>query len=178
MPIFEDAHAFVLIADYIGVDAAGKINTIGAGFAISGVQPTGLLAPQYVGAVIDVPGRYVGQECALSLELFDDTAGSTVQVPAESGLEAMRVQQVVRVDRPNLPGVSIPDSMFSRLQVTLGFPTGLPLAPGRQYSWRLQIDGHHSPDWYASFYVPGPPPSPVFGGPAGPADIPNLPPVT
>jgi hypothetical protein len=180
MGLIDDVHAFVLIADYIAVDPTGKINALGAGFAVAGAAPgTGLLAPQYVAAVIDVPSKYVGQEFSVSLELHDDDAGQTVQVRGQSGqLEGMRVQQLIRANPPNLPGVYLPESIFSRVQVTLGFPTGLPLTPSRMYSWRMQIDGQHRKNWRASFYVPGPAPQPVFGGPSGPADIPTLPPGT
>lgn len=177
MGLFEDSHAFVLIADYIAVDAAGKINALGVGFAIAPTAPgTGLLAPQSVAAVIDVPREYVGQDFSLSLELHDEDAGTIVQIPGQSGqLEALRVQQVLRAERPSVPGLYLPESMFSRVQVTLGFPTGLPLAPSRMYSWRMQIEGQHRPNWRASFYVPGPPPQPVFGGPVGPASLPSPP---
>lgn len=179
MGIFQDAHATVILADYISIDAAGKINALGAGFTVSGVQPTGLTPPQHAAAIIDVPAKYGGQECAVSLELRNETSGSAVQLPGPSGQpEALRVSQVVKAERANIPGVYLPESMFCRVQVVIGFPNGLPLAPGNLYAWRLAIDGQTRNGWHARFYVPGPPPPPVFGGPAGPADIPMPPPVS
>lgn len=161
----------MLLADYIGVDAAGKVNAIGAGFVITGLQPTGTTAPQHVAVLVDVPARYAGQEFPLSLELRDADLDTVVQLPGPAGqLDAMRIQQLVKGERPVVPGAYLPDDLPVRIQLTLGFTNGLPLTPGRKYVWRAEIAGQHRKDWSARFYVPGPPPPPVFGGPAGPAD--------
>ncbi len=178
MGLSNDARVVVLLADYIGLDAVGgKINAIGAGFMIAGVQPTGQTSPQFIAVMVELPSKYAGQEFAFSLELRDDDSGTIVQVPGlvSGQMDTMRIQQVAKAERPQVAGVYLPESMFLRLQVALSFPTGLPLPVGRFYSWRAQVDGHHRPEWQARFYVPAPPPPPVFGGPAGPADIPNLP---
>lgn len=176
MSIFTDASCIVILADYIGIDAASKANILGGGFAISGLQQNGQTAPQYVAVFVDVPGKYRGEEFTLSLELHDDTAGGTVQMPGPSGqVEALRVAQIVKAEAPNIPGIYLPDTMFSRVQTVLAFPNGIPLPVGHFYSWRAQIDGQGRPGWKASFHVPGPPPQPVFGGPAGPAAIPTMP---
>jgi hypothetical protein len=176
MSIFLDAQAIVLVADYIGVDVAGKVNAIGAGFALSTIGPNGHTPPQSVAVLIDVPSKYAGEEFALSLELRNETTGSTVQLPVESGqLEALRMQQVIRVERPQILGAYIPSSITCRSQATIAFPTGLPLQPGTTYAWRLEIDTQTRPGWFARFHVLGPPPGPVFGGPAGPAELPESP---
>ena len=176
MGLAEDSHAQVLIADYIGTDAAGKINALGAGFVITGLQATGLTPPQYVVALIDVASEHAGREFPLLLELRDIEANVPVQVPGPTGgTEALRIQQLVKAERPQVPGIYLPENLFSRVQVSLGFPNGLPLAPGRLYEWRLEVNGTSQPGWRARFYVAGPPPAPVFGGPIGPADIPTLP---
>lgn len=176
MSLFSDAHAVVLIADFIGADAAGKLNAIGAGFAISGIGPDGQTPPQHVAVMVDVPSKYAGDEYALLLELRNETTGAVVQVPSATGqLEALRMQQVVRVERPALgPAIYLPNDMTCRSQVTIGFPMGLPLEPGNSYAWQLRIDGQHRPGWIARFHVVGPRPGLVFGGPAGPADIPDV----
>jgi hypothetical protein len=175
MELFDEAHAFLLLADYIGVDAAGKLNALGASFAMTGIQPNGLTVPMYLAAVIEIPSKYAGQEFSACLELRDGETGSAVQITGPSGqLEALRIQQVAKVERPSIPGVYIPERMFSRVQLNVGFQAGLPLTPGRFYEWRLEIDGQHQKSWYVSFYVVGPPPGPVFGGQTGPADLPSL----
>lgn len=177
MGIFEDAHVAIILADYVGIDAGGKVNAIGAGFTLTGVQPHGLTAPMHVVALIDLPGKYSGREFAFSLELWDDDTQEVVQMPGPSGQpDTMRIAQLVKGDRPQAPGLLyLPETMFVRVQVALAFVNGLPLAPGRFYSWRAQVEGQHRKDWSARFHVAGPPPPPVFGGPADPADIPDLP---
>ncbi len=179
MSISQDAHVHVLVADHIALDAVGKITALGAYFSLAGVDPgTGFSAPQHVIVVIDVPSRYIGQDFAVSMELFDVTDGNAFLVPGPEGgpPEAMRVQQVMRAAAPHSqnPNMYLPQDMPSRVQATLGFPAGLPLRAGHHYQWRVEIDGQHHKGWKASFYVPGPPPGPVFGGPIGPADV-NLP---
>lgn len=181
MGIFQDARVVVLLADYVAVDSAGKLTAVGAGFTMIGLEPTGLTAPMHIAVMIDVPSKYDGQEFALSLQLHDDVNDGAVQVAgAASGLpEALRVQQVIAVTRPQANGAFyLPPSMFARVQISMGFPNGLPLAAGGFYSWRAEVDGQHHPSWGASFHVLGPPPPPVFGGPVGPASIPSVLPPT
>jgi hypothetical protein len=175
MTLFDDARVTLLVADYVGVDAGGKLNVLGLGFTISGLQPTGATAPQAVAALVDLPSRYVGQDFALSIDLRDDTTGEIVQVQRlDGGQDALRVQQNVTVQPIAVPGLQIPREMNARVQVNLGFPGGLPLVAGHFYSWRAEIDGNTKDVWRATFWVVGPPPGPVFGGPAGPAAIPGL----
>jgi len=175
--IFTDAEVVVLLADYIGIDGGGKINALGLGFALAGLQPHGLTAPQHVVVMIDVPPKYAGQQFALSLELRDETAGQPVMVATDpSGqLQPLRIQQVAQVRPPQVPGLYLPpDAVWCRIQVPVAFQDGLPVQPGHEYLWRVQIDGQTRAGWGARFFVPGPPPPPVFGGPLGPADIPNI----
>lgn len=177
MSIFDDAQVVVLAADYIGMDASGKINAIGAGFTVSGVLPTGLVAPQHIAVLVDLPSRHAGAEFSLSIELRDESTDSAVKVAGPGGqLEPLRIGQLAKVLQfPSVPGVYIPARMFCRVQALLAFPNGLPVAPGGFYFWRVEIDGQHRKHWKASFHVLGPPPPAVFGGPTGPAGIPTLP---
>lgn len=164
----------VLVADHIGVDAGGKLNALGAALTLTGVQPNGFTPPQSVAAVIDVPSRHAGAEFAVLLELRNETADTVVQLPGPSGKpEALRIQQLVQAKRPQVQGAYVPESMFCRVQVMLNFANGLPLAPSTLYAWRLEVDGQHRKGWRAQFYVPGPPPAPVVGGPAGPSGSPT-----
>lgn len=177
MGIFQDARAYVLLADHIAVDGAGKINALGVGFTIVGSNPQGATSAQSVAAVIDVPARYAGEQYAISLELRDETAGHVVAIASEAGkAEALRVQQIVIANKPQLSNVFIPDSVQCRSQVVLAFPTGLQLTHGHSYQWRLEIEGQHRPGWSADFFVAGPTPGPVLGGPtsASPSDLPSL----
>lgn len=123
------------------------------------------------------PAKYVGHEFSLLIELRDETLGTVVQMNGPSGQpEALRIQQLSKFERPQAPpGFYLPDSMFTRIQVNLAFSNGLPLKQSTLYAWRVEIDGQHRKSWNARFLVPGPPPGPVFGGPAAPSDI-TLPP--
>jgi len=166
MTLWAESHATVLLADHIAIDTVGKINALGLGFAISGIVGTGMTGPMHVAVMIDVPGKYAGEQCALSLELRNDL-NQVVQLTGPSGQpEALRIQQLTRIERPSVPSHYLPPDMFCRVQMAVAFANGLPLEPGHTYTWKVQIDGNHRKDWVANFHVPGPPPPPVFGGPA------------
>jgi hypothetical protein len=179
MTLFDDASVMVAIADFVGVDAGGKVNAIGLGFTVSGMQPNGFTAPQFVVAFVDAPGKYAGDQTALTLELRNLTDDEVVKAPAPSGqLEALRITNQAMFERPIVPGVALGADMPVRIQMTVGFPAGLPnLAPGKTYAWKLQMDGRSRQSWRAFFHLPSAPPGPIIGGPAGPATIPNVAPI-
>lgn len=175
MGIFDEAHVTMFVADYVAIDASGKLTAVGMGFNISGLQPNGMIAPQHLAVLVRVPSKYVGQEFSLELSLRDEDANTAVLVPGPSGQqEPLTVAQVVPVQPPHVPGLFLPPSLDATSQHVLAFPGGLPLAAGKAYAWHAKIEGQSRQHWRARFHVPGPPPSPVFGGGTGPSDIPNI----
>jgi hypothetical protein len=173
-----NVRATVLIADYIGADAGGKLNALGVGFTITGLQANGATGPMYVALMVDLPATFVGQQVPVAVQLRDETTGNLVEAVGPSGdNEAVRVTQLAAVSAPHLVhGLFVPPDMFSRVQLVMAFPQGLPLKPGGIYAWEAEVNGDVDPRWTARFHVLGPPPQPVYGGPAGPAGLPTLPP--
>ena len=178
MSIFTDCRVAILIADYAAADSSGKLNVLGAGFTVTAVAPnSGLTAPHYIAIMIDVPPKYIGQDFPLSIELRDDATGQTVTVAGATGTpEALRVQQLVKAGPVHVPGAYLPDTLWSRVQLVMGFPNGLPCKPGGFYHWRVEVEAQSRPGWEAHFHVAGPPPPMVFGGPAAASEPPELPP--
>src|SRR5207245_2549908 len=118
----DDARVTVLLADYISVDAAGKVTAVGAGFSITPLQPGGQTAPMHVAVMVDVPSSHVGQDFSLSLSLRDVDTGTPVLVPGPSGeLEPLQIAQVMRAQAPTAPGMHLPSTLPGRVQVVLGF---------------------------------------------------------
>lgn len=177
MSLVEEARVVVLVADYIAADASNKLNFIGAGFQLAGHDAqTGVIAPQHVAVIVDLPAKHHDTDVSLGVELRNRDTDQVVHVPGPMESQTMRIQQVVRPMRPSMPGVWLPDTLPCRVQYLLQFPGGLPLPAGHGYYWRVELDGNHRKDWKSEFYVPGPPPGPVFGGPAGgAADVPKFP---
>jgi len=174
--LLDDARVTVLLADYIAVDAAGKLTAVGAAFTLTGLQPDGHTPPQHVAVLVDVPAGNLSQDFSLDLSLRDEESGQAVIVPGPSGeMEPLRVAQVMRAQPPQAPGLHLPSDLPGRVQIVIGFPQGLPLTQGRGYRWVVELDGQSRPEWSSGFYVPAPPPGPVFGGPVGPTSIPNFP---
>jgi hypothetical protein len=161
--ISENARVKVLLADFANQDAAGKVNLLGANWLVTAIQPTGMTPPQTLVVLVDVPSRFHGEDFAVSVTLLDE-AGQPVNVPGPTGeMQRLRVQQLLRAERPVIPGANVPPKVSGRVQVILSFNAGIPLAPGRQYRWRVEIDGNTNPQWEANFYVVGLPPEPVIG---------------
>ncbi len=157
--IAEAATATIVLADYAAVDASNKVNLLGAGWTITQIIQTGATAPHAVVVFIDVPAKFYGQMVPVSLMLLDD-AGRPVEPP---GNPPIRIAQLAKVERPQLPGIYLPDDLPARIQVVMAFPMGIPLERGRKYKWQLEIDSATKPDWETWFCVAGPPPQPVIG---------------
>lgn len=187
MNIQEDAVVTVLLADHIAVDPSGKVNALGLGVNLTPVGQVpmgpqvviGSLAPIHLLLLIEVPSKYAGVECSVSIELCDETTGRPVMVPGPQGPEPLRIQQLVRLERFAPPqGVYLPGDLPIRAQLNVGLSAGLPLEQGHNYVWQVQLDGQGRKHWQSRLHVLGPPPGPVLGGPTGPSHIPNVAPLS
>ena len=175
MSLHDDARVTVLLADYLAVDAGGKLTAVGAAFTLTGLQPDGQTAPQHVAVLVDVPGSQVGQDFALGIVLRDDASGQPVLLPGPDGQsQPLQIAQVVRAAPHSVPGLRVPSSVSGRVQLVLGFPQGLPLPAGRTYRWVVELDGLSKPEWSAWFHVPEAERGPVFGGPVSPTSLPQF----
>ena len=142
--IAERARVALFLSDYAGNDAAGKVNALGAGWALTGVDPaTGLTAAWSVVAMVDVPPQFYNDDFALALTLRD-AADRPVSVPGPAGAgQTIQMAQNVHVDEPAFPpGANVPrHRAWAHVQVIVNFGNGLPLSPGQFYTWTLEIDG-------------------------------------
>jgi len=177
MSVQADAQVQIILADYAGTDAAGKLNVIGGGLTLMALSPEGASPPLSCAVTVSVPAKHAGADFALSVELHDVTLGKIVQVPSPdgSGLQALRVQQVVTLGALSLPpGFVRPTDVQIQHVLVMNFPAGLPLTAGSSYEWRAQIDGQSIGHGWYRFHVLRATPGVVFGGPAGPATIPGV----
>ena len=173
MGLSDDVRASILIGDYIGVDAGGKLNVIGLNFTHCGLQANGASPAFYVAAIIDVPKKHLNDEFSISLELRDST-GNLFTVPGLPGQQdGLRISQLVRAVAPATNVITyFPHDMPGRAQFVVGFLNGLPLRAGESYAWTLAVDSQKRPAWQVSFHVVGPPPGPVVGGIDRPVEVP------
>jgi hypothetical protein len=161
--VAESARVTLFVADYAAADAVNKINCLGVGWQFAGVDPqTGSTAPQSVVLMVDVPPVHIGETFALEVALYDEAANELVSVPGPVGdPQPLRIGQPVTAERPVFPGLH--GAGWPHTQLIVNFPNGLPLMPGRRYTWRARIDGDDEHRWEASFHVVGPPSGPVIG---------------
>jgi hypothetical protein len=158
--ISDAARVQIFLADHAVADPNNKINALGVGFQVTAVQANGFTAPCAVVAIAEFPPRFVGDDLAMELALYND-ANELVTAPGLMGDAAtpLRFGQNVVLQRPvvSLPGVTIPQgAVWPRHQLVAAFQTGVPLAVGRGYEWRVSIDSVTKPDWTVGFYVPAP----------------------
>jgi hypothetical protein len=158
--ISDAARVQIFLADHAVADPNNKINALGVGFQVTPLQANGFTAPCAVVAIAEFPPRFVGEDLAMELALYNDT-DELVTAPGLMGDAAtsLRFGQNVVLQRPvvALPGVTIaPGAVWPRHQLVAAFQNGVPLAIGRSYEWRVSIDSVTKPDWMAGFYVPAP----------------------
>jgi hypothetical protein len=163
--IADDARVTLLLADYAVADAVKKVNILGAGWQLAGLQQnTGMTSPQTVVVFVDLPPQHNNEQFAMSLTLLDES-GQAVEVPGPTGeQQPLRISQLCKAEEPVFPGQNVPSNVvFSHLQWVVQFAGGIPLPPSQLYTWQVEIDGNAPKAWAASFYVPGPKPKPVLG---------------
>lgn len=152
------ATARLLIADYAGTDLSGKLNIVGGLVTVLGSNPviSGMTSPFSLAVWVSVPPNHYDAECSVQVVL-EDASGEPVSVPGPAGESSiMRIVQPVTFKPPVFPGLgAVPSglSLPSRAQWVAAFPTGLPLAVGKQYSWRVKIDDVTRDDWIEAFMV-------------------------
>ncbi|PYG99169.1 hypothetical protein CVV67_16580 [Arthrobacter stackebrandtii] len=145
----------MLIADFVNVDAAGKVNIIGGGIQFLGSDPeTGLTAPfaVYVNVTVSIP---LFDETSAAVEVvLVDTDGQPVVVPSPEGPNIMRFNQDVDFRHTVRPEVQPPPMGFpGTSNIVLNFPGGLPLPTGSSYEWVVLLD--ESRLCSTTFFVPG-----------------------
>jgi len=133
----------MVLADAATV-SEGKLNLLGAGWTVTGPQPTA----SAIGLIVHVPWDETNRRHRLALRLVDaDGAHVEVDQPDGSG-QRIEVLAEFEVGRP--PGV-VPGT---RLPMPLAVPIGpIPLIPGQRYVWELSVDGRSDEDWRLPFDV-------------------------
>lgn len=163
--VAESAHVRLLLADYAIVDSSGKINMIGGGVTVLGLnQQTATTAPHAVIAVISFGTEFIGETPAVELSLEHEN-GALVEIPGPGGLpQFLRVGQAEQLKPLMLQGLHVPnDAVRPTIQFVMHFATGLPLATGHTYAWRVRVDHQTRDEWTETFFVPSPAQGPVIG---------------
>jgi hypothetical protein len=171
-PLSDVASVHLLIADYAAADPTGKVNIIGGEIAIVG-RPTGAptTSPFFLVASVAVPPDYYDQEAIIEIAL-QEMGGDIVILPgATPDLPStpILIRQIAKFTEPTAQAQLLLPERFKqgylrgRVQIVVGFPSGLPLTAGEGYVWRVRVDGETGGDWTREFVVaeqiPAAPPS-------------------
>lgn len=150
------ASGIILIADFVNVDAAAKVNIIGGGIQFLGFDAeSGLTAPfaVFVNITVNIPSF---EDTTASVEvLLVDTDGHPVTITGPDGANTMRFSQDVDFRPANAAHLQQPPMGFpGNSNIVLNFPSGLPLHVGATYEWIVLMDQTRLAS--TTFFVPGP----------------------
>lgn len=156
--------AEIIVADFAMVDSAGKSNIIGAGVALLGFDAQqGVTTRFSVWVSVLVPTELCPVEFPVEVALVD-SAGELVQLPGHDGPQPLRIAQIVTAEKPSAQVSMLQrEHIGSRVQLVMDFSSGLPLAPGVNYEWRVRVDGDEARQVVYPFGVWGPGAGPVLG---------------
>lgn len=156
----------IALADFAVSDQSGKVNAIGEGIAVLGIDPVQGLSNRFTVIVgVWLPSSLTPIELPVELALSDSN-GSVVQFPGTPGSppQAIRVANIMQFGHPTAgASVDVNKHIGSRAHMIIDFGNGLPLVPNGSYSWRVELDGDHERVWSYPFAVAGPPAAPVIG---------------
>jgi hypothetical protein len=164
--IAQAATVSILVADFASNDAIGKGNIVGAGVAGLGFDPQqGLTSRFTLWISVHIPTSLCPAEFPLETALVD-VNGQLVNLPGPFGSDGqpLRVAQLLQAEKPNMTfNAAQRDHLGSRMVVAIDFGSGLPLAPGGLYTWRIRLDGDDTRTWEYPIAVAGPPTAPIIG---------------
>ncbi len=160
----DDASVRILIADFVNTDAAGKLNIVGGGISMVGFDANlKATIPHAVVARIAFPPKYVGDSPAVELALERDD-GSLVALPNPMGPQFLRVGSADALKPAVVQGVDVPPhAVWPSVHFAMFFSGGLPLDPGKVYTWRVKVDHDTREGWTENFFVFVPSSGPVIG---------------
>ena len=136
MPIEVD----MMLADAVTM-YGGLISLLGAGWQVRAADGAG---PSGIAIVVRVPRKQAGMH-RLRLELLDSD-NELVVIPPPDGPGEMVIEAAMLISGLKDPKLKTP------LLGTFGIPVPpFPLAPGREYWWRLHVDGKTRAGWTLPF---------------------------
>lgn len=149
------AGASIILADFVNIDAAGKVNIVGGGIQFMGFDPnSGMTAPfsLYASITVSIPA-FDSTQAEVEIMLID-ADGHPVQVPGPEGSpNTMQFTQSVDFRHTLAPNVQPPPMGFpGSSNVVLNFPGGLPLPQGATYEWVVLLNGTRLTS--STFFVP------------------------
>lgn len=130
----------LMLADAAQV-AEGKLNVLGAGWALTGPQPI----PFAIAGIIEVPWNETNRKHAWRFELVD-LDGNPVIVDTHEGTAPVAIEDAFEVGRP--PGIR--SGAYQPYPVAINSGP-IPLEAGSHFEWRFSIDGETREDWRLAF---------------------------
>lgn len=131
--------------------AEGKLYILGAGWSLTGPQPS----PAAIALIVEVPWDQTNLRHRWRLDLVNSD-GQPIRLQDASGrADPVVVEGEIEVGRP--VGVTPGTPIAAPLAINLA---PLPLPAGGRYEWRLTIGDESREDWRLAFSTrPAPPPS-------------------
>ena len=138
--------ATLILADHARV-SEGKLDVLGAGWTLAGPDPVTM----GIGVLIEVPWDQTNRRHSMVVRLLGED-GQLHPLPAPDGGQARGIEAHTDFEVGRPPGVTAGTAQPFALALNLA---QVPLAAGRRYEWRLEIDGESQDDWRVTFQTRG-----------------------
>lgn len=161
--ISESCTGTILMADFVIIDTVGKANIVGGGVSLLGFEPQSSTSTPFgifVQLTALIPATH---DTGAAMEIIlTDQDGQPVALPGPAGPQVMRIAQNVDFAVSLAPGLQrLPKEFPGTASAAIQFSNGLPIVPGKQYSWVVKID--HQEIAKAFFMIPLQASMPVVG---------------
>ena len=129
----------MMLADHAQV-ADGKLFVSGGGWSVCGPGPVACA----VALLFHIPWQHTNERISFTLRLLDED-GMPVSQPGPGGSQEVQASGQFEAGRPAglAPGTDI--------NVPITFNMVLQLAPGRRFTWVLEVDSQVDEAWRLSF---------------------------
>ncbi len=125
----------------LAATSGGDLSLLGGGWQ---VRPARAVMPAAIAIVVRIPRKQAGTH-DIRLEL-QDMDGAIVDIPPPDGPGPLVIESSVGVSGLKDPKLRTP--LLAHYAVNL---PPFPLPPGREFQWRLHVDGKTRPAWTLPF---------------------------
>jgi hypothetical protein len=134
--------ATLILADHTRV-SEGKLDVLGGGWTLAGPDPVTM----GIGVLIEVPWDQTNRRHSMVVRLLGED-GQLYPMPGPDGGPSRGIEAHTEFEVGRPPGIAAGTAQPFALGLNLA---QVPLAPGRRYEWRLEIDGESQDDWRVTF---------------------------
>jgi hypothetical protein len=131
----------LILASAATPDQSGGVSVLGGGWQ---VRPSIALTTAAIVVILRVPRKQQGTHL-LTIQLYDYD-DNPISVPSPQGPGLMRFEAAIEVAGLHDPALKTP--LLAPYAINL---PGFPVEPGKEFQWRVHVNGKTRPHWFLPF---------------------------